>query len=72
MRVYQIVFSFLDPSKAMGTIMAESEEEAISKLKSDIEENSPGIGDIEIISVEEVLNSPGTDAEDVSSDRTLN
>lgn len=71
MRIYQIVFSFLDPTKAMGTIMAESPEEAIEKLKKDIEENSPSISDIEVISVEEVVSSE-TPAEDVASDRTLN
>lgn len=71
MKIYQIVFSFLDPSKAMGTIMAETPEEAVEKLKKDIEENSPSISNIEIISVEEVLSSE-TPAEDVSTDRTLN
>ena len=71
MKIYEIVFSFMDPSKAMGTVMADSEEEAIEKIKSDIAENSPGITNLEIISVTEVVNHPAP-AEDFSPDRTLN
>ena len=72
MKIYEIVFTFKDPSKAMGTIMADSAEEAIEKIKADLAENSPSITDFEVVSVTEVLNAPNTAAEDVSSDRTLN
>ena len=71
MKIYQIVFTFKDPSKAMGTIMAESPELAIEKIKADIAENSPGITDFEVLSVEEILET-AHDAEDFDPSRTLN
>lgn len=71
MKVYQIVFTFLDPSRAMGTIMADTPEEAVEKLKADIEANSPGIENLKIESVEEIVSSD-TPQSDVSDDRTLN
>lgn len=71
MKIYQITFSFLDPSRAMGTIMADTPEEAVEKLKAEIEANSPSISDLTIESVEEVV-STDTPTSDLSDERTLN
>lgn len=49
MKIYEIVFSFLDPTKAMGTFTAETEEEAVKKLKENI---GPHVKELEIESVE--------------------
>lgn len=51
MALYQITFSFLDPTTAMGTISANSEEEAINILKSQIESK---VQNLTIDSVEEI------------------
>jgi len=71
-KIYEIVFKFMDPSTAMGTIAADSAEEAIEKIKADLAENSPGITDFEVVEVREVLDAPNLAAEDIDSDRTLN
>ncbi len=71
MKLYEIVFTFLDPSQAMGTVMADSAEEAIEKIKNDIAENSPGIEDLKIVSVTEVVDHPVA-SEDIDANRTLN
>jgi ribosomal protein L20A (L18A) len=68
MKIYEITFSFMDPSKAMGTIAANSPEEAVEKIKADIAENSPGIEDFKVISIKEVAEVP----EELSPARTLN
>jgi hypothetical protein len=68
MKVYEIVFSFLDPTQAMGTIEADSPEEAVNKLRAQLEEASPAIKDLIIESIKEVADVP----EDLSTDRTLN
>lgn len=49
MKIYEIVFSFLDPTKAMGTFTAETEEDAVEKLKENI---GPHVQELEIVSVE--------------------
>lgn len=51
MSLYQITFSFLDPTTAMGTISAASEEEAINILKAQLESQVQGLT---IDSIEEV------------------
>lgn len=61
----------MDPSEAMGTIMADSPEEAVEKIKADITNEEYGITDFEVISVEEVL-SNNIPVEDLSATRTLN
>lgn len=48
MKIYEIVFSFLDPTKAMGTFTAETEEEAVNKLKENI---GPHVKELEVESV---------------------
>lgn len=71
MKLYQVVFTFLDPSKAMGTVAANSEEEAKEKIRADIEENNPQLLETLVFeSVIEVADSPIL--EDISEDRTLN
>jgi hypothetical protein len=70
MKIYQIHFRFMDPSEAVGTIMAESPEEAIAQIKADLARN--GVDDPEIISIEEVLSNPDIPADDLSANRTLN
>lgn len=51
MKLYSITFSFLDPTKAMGTIAANSEEEAVNNLKAQLEGK---VESLVIESVEEV------------------
>lgn len=71
MKIFQITFSFMDPSKAVGNIMAESAEEAIEKMKNDLAEHSPGIEDIKILEVQEVV-STDDDPADLDPERSLN
>lgn len=72
MKVFEIVFSFLDPSKAMAQISADTKEEAVEKLMEEINANAPTIRDVEINLVQEVLNDPTFEEEDLNADRTLN
>lgn len=51
MALYQITFSFLDPTTAMGTVTASSEKEAINILKAQIESK---VQNLTIDSVEEI------------------
>ena len=51
MKLFEITFSFLDPTKAVGTFAAESEEEAINNLKAQLESQ---VERLEIEAVEEV------------------
>lgn len=51
MTVYQITFSFLDPTTAIGTVTANSEEKAINILKAQIESK---VQNLTIDSVEEI------------------
>lgn len=51
MKFFEITFSFLDPTKAVGTFAAESEEEAINNLKAQLESQ---VERLEIEAVEEV------------------
>lgn len=51
MKLFEITFSFLDPTKAVGTFAAESEEEAINNLKAQLEGQ---VERLEIEAVEEV------------------
>ena len=51
MALYQITFSFLDPTTAMGTVTANNEEEAINILKAQIESK---VQNLTIDSVEEI------------------
>ena len=51
MALYQITSSFLDPTTAMGTVTANSEEEAINILKAQIESK---VQNLTIDSVEEI------------------
>lgn len=69
-KMYQVTFSFLDPSKAVGTILAETPEEAIEKIKEDLEANST-IQNFEVLEVQELCDT-GQPAEDLSDERTLN
>lgn len=69
--MYQITFSFLDPSRAVGTVLAETPEEAIEKIKGDIESNCPQIRDFTVIEVQELCDT-GLPSEDLSDDRSLN
>ncbi|MGJ0508108.1 MAG: hypothetical protein ACR652_13480 [Methylocystis sp.] len=71
MNIYEVVFSFLDPSRAMHQVIADSPEEAVEKIKADIDDNLSHIGDITVESVTEILNHP-MEAKDISSDRSLN
>lgn len=71
MKIFQITFSFLDPSKAVGNVIAESAEEAIEKIKNDIATHTPGISDIEILDVQEILET-SHDAKDLDPERSLN
>lgn len=48
-KIYEIVFSFLDPTQAMGSFAADSEEDAINKLKENI---GPHVQQLTIDSVE--------------------
>ena len=68
MKIYEVTFSFLDPAKAVGKIIANSPEEAIEKIKEDIKNTSPDVQDFEVLSVTEVAEVP----DDLSSDRVLN
>lgn len=72
MKIYEIVISFLDPTQAVAQIEADTEEEAINKLLAQLQEQAPNLEDIRIETVKEILNAPQIEAEDVSSDRTLN
>lgn len=54
MKIYNIVFSFKELTQAMGTFMAESEEAAVSNLKSQLEGQ---VEDLTIDSVEEVAHN---------------
>lgn len=51
MSLYQITFSFLDPTTAMGTVTANTEEEAINILKAQVESK---VQNLTIDSVEEI------------------
>ncbi len=55
--LYQISFSFLSPYKVIGSIKANSEEEAKTLLIESIEENNPEIGEITIEDVELITES---------------
>lgn len=68
MKIYEVTFSFLDPAKAVGKIIANSPEEAVEKIKADIQANSPDIQNFEVISVTEVMEVP----DELSPERTLN
>lgn len=68
MKIYEVIFTFLDPSKAVGKIMADSPEEAVEKIKADIMANSPDVQDFEVVSVTEVAEV----SEELSPERTLN
>lgn len=70
-RMYQVTFSFLDPSRAVGTVLAETPEEAVEKIKGDIEANCPQIKDFTVIEVKELCDT-GVEAEDLSDERSLN
>lgn len=50
--LYQITFHFLSPYRVVGTVQANSEEEARTKLIEGIEANNPEIGEITIEKVE--------------------
>lgn len=58
MKLYNIVFSYLEPCQAVCTIGGNSEEEAINKLRSEAEQQVSGI---EIISVVEIGELSGTE-----------
>lgn len=68
MKIYEVIFTFLDPSKAVGKIIANSPEEAVEKIKADITANSPNVQDFEVVSVTEVAEV----SEELSPERTLN
>lgn len=68
MKIYEVTFSFLDPAKAVGKIIANSPEEAVEKIKADVTSHSPDVQDFEVISVTEVAEV----SEDLSSERILN
>jgi hypothetical protein len=51
MNLYQIVISFLEPTQAVVTIGADTQEEAIQKLR---EEAEPQVSGLEIVSVIEL------------------
>lgn len=72
MKIFEIVISFFDPTQAVAQIEADTEEEAINKLLAQLQEQAPNLEDIKIETVKEILNAPQIEAEDVSSDRTLN
>lgn len=70
MKLFEITFSFLDPTKAVGTFAAESEEEAINNLKAQLEGN---VERLEIESIEEVDFQPLTAQEaEESVNKVLN
>jgi ribosomal protein L20A (L18A) len=72
LKVYQITFTFLDPSKAVAEIIANNEEDAKEKLLEEMNTYAAQIKDIEIISIEEVINDSSFEEEDISTDRVLN
>jgi len=72
LKIFEIVFSFLDPSKAMAQISAETKEEAVEKLMDEIATHASTIKDVEVLLVQEVLNDPSFEEEDLDADRTLN
>lgn len=49
MNLYQIVISFMEPSQAMVTIGAETQEEAIQKLREEAEQQVSGLEIIQVI-----------------------
>lgn len=69
MALYQITFSFLDPTTAMGTVTANSEEEAINILKAQIESK---VQNLTIDSVEEIDMDQVTLGETEAASDTIN
>ncbi len=72
MKLYTIIFSFMDPTQAMATIEADSPEDAEAKLREGFLSQAEDIVDLTIDSIEEVVNLPNTDISDLSEDRILN
>lgn len=70
-RMYEVVFSFLDPSRAVGTVLAETPEQAAEKIKEDLLANCPHLQDLQILEVRELCDT-NTPMSDLDSDRSLN
>lgn len=51
MKLFQITFTFKDPTTAMGTFAANSEEEAVNNLKAQLEGQ---VEDLVITEIEEL------------------
>ena len=68
MKIYEVTFSFLDPAKAVGKVIANSPEEAVEKITADITQHSPYVQDFEVLSVTEVAEI----SDELSPERTLN
>ena len=62
MKLYNIIFSFLEPTQAVATVGADSQEEAIQKLRSEAEQQVQGLEIIEVIEVGE-MSPPETPTE---------
>ena len=57
MKMFEVVIGFLNPSKIVGTVQAETEEEARLKILADLQEQAPDLVDVEIESIKEVIQS---------------
>ena len=69
MKIYQVVITYMEPTEAVITLYAETEEKAINLVRKQI---SPSLGSIEIKEVEELHDLPSIDAEDMDPNRKVN
>jgi hypothetical protein len=69
LKIFQVVITYLEPTEAVITLYAQTEEEAINLVRKQI---SPSLGTIEIKEVEELHDLPSIDADDMDPNRKVN
>ena len=57
MKLYQIVISFLEPAQAVVTIGADTEEEAVRKIREEAEQQVQGLEIVSVVEIGEIQGS---------------